>query len=300
MNELVVIDRDFFQELDLQELGLDALAVRHLSEETPLHLGKTDRVYYFLSLASGGLRYQTELITGNPDVAQWVIVSGSSNAWAADGFRATLSAARASIYILSLAGRSGEELKQELSSITAIRTQTCLIYAKRPGIGKQTAAGVLSKFCPEWEFELCEGEEDILRERCAGITRVLIMGSIPQDFSLSRPERLEAEPLLFYNRCDEDVQRFLNPGYAWDQIRMFLKARDWEFSRQYEDFYLGSALYETWAVEGDSAAKSLSLRDDFVMWDRYGLPAERDAYTEENIRNFLGQFRALRAIASRL
>ena len=300
MNELIVIDRDFFQELDFRELGLDALDVRHLSEDTPLRLGEMDRVYYFLSLTNGGLRYQSELILGNPGVAQWVILAGTGNSWALDGFRNALSTARTSIHVLSLADRNGEQLRQNLESIAAIRTQTCLIYSKRSGIGKRTAARLLSKLRPEWKFELCEGEEDILREQCAGITRVLIVGSTPQDFSLSRPERLEAEPFLLFNRCDENVQRFLCPEGLWSQIRMFLKARGWYFPQQYAEFYLGSALYEAWAAEDGSATKSLSLRDGFVMWDRYGLPVERETYTEESIQKFFEQFCALRIIGSRL
>lgn len=131
--------------------------------------------------------------------------------------------------------------------------------------------------------------------------RVIILGDSLQDFSLCQPEQLKVNPIFLFHRCDEEVQLCLRPELLWNQIRAVLAARDWMFPENYPDFYVGSALYESWAMEYErDAVGSLSLQERFVMWDRFGLPVARKDYTEENVRSFLAQFTALRKIGSRL
>ena len=128
------------------------------------------------------------------------------------------------------------------------------------------------------------------------------MGRSIQDFSLSRPELLETEPIFLYHRCDEEVQKYLNPTALWENIRTALAAREWSFPRNYTDFHIGSALYEGWAMELENggSTQSLALLDEFAMWDRFGLPQPREYYTEENIRKFLLGFHTLRDISKKL
>lgn len=302
MDEIVVVDRDQIAEPDLKGLGLDTLEVKRLSDQDSLHLGERDRVYYFLSLISGGLKYQTDFITQNRKVTQWVLVAATDNSWAVDGFLSTLAASNASIQAVIAGGKSPARLKKEIASMVRVHAGTCLIYAKRDGVGKRTAAALLKeKICPQWTFQQCGGAEEDFRQECQGKSRVIIMGNSLQDFSLCRPELLKVNPIFLYHRCDEEVQLCLRPEHLWNEIRTVLAARDWMFPESYPDFYVGSALYESWAMEyerGDMG--SLSLQDRFVMWDRFGLPVAKEEYTEENVRSFLAQFNALRKLGSRL
>ncbi len=302
MNEIVVVDCDQIAEPDLKGLGLDTLEVKRLSDQSALQLGARDRVYYFLSLMGGGLKYQTDFIAQNREVTQWILVAATDNSWAVDGFLSTLAAADTAIQAVTAGGKRATQIKRELASLARIRAKTCLIYAKRAGVGKGTVAALLKeKLCPQWTFQQCDGSEENFRQECQGMNRVIIMGNSLQDFSLCRPELLNVNPIFLYHRCDEEVQLCLRPELLWDEIRTALAARDWMFPESYPDFYVGSALYESWAMECESGdIGSLSLQERFVMWDRFGLPVAKEEYTTEKIRSFLTQFNALRKIGLRL
>lgn len=302
MEEIVVVDCDQIAEPDLKGLGLDTLEVKRLSDQDSLQLGTRDRVYYFLSLMSGGLKYQTDFIAQNREVTQWVLVAATDNPWAVDGFLSTLAAVDAAIQAVTAGGKSVTQLKREIASRARIHAKTCLIYAKRAGVGKRTAAALLKeKLCPQWTFQQCDGSEENFRQECQEMNRVIIMGNSLQDFSLCRPELLNVNPIFLYHRCDEAVQLCLRPEALWNEIRTVLAARDWMFPESYPDFYVGSALYESWAMECESGDMgSLSLQECFVMWDRFGLPVAKEEYTAERVRSFLAQFSALRKISSRL
>ncbi len=302
-NESVVVDQDVLLQPKLDTWGIDVGSVVRLTANEPTpNLGACDRVYYILSLNAGGLGYQLELIRRNPAVTQWVLLVEQNKYAKFWGFEDQLKSLNISVHMIRTLEKDDREIQDEIHAIPFLRGHCCLVYSKRAFTGKKTAAGILQRLCPDWEFEICEGEESGFREQCAGVRRVLIMGRSIQDFSLSRPELLETEPILLYHRCDEEVQKYLNPAALWESVRTALAAREWSFPKNYADFHIGSALYEGWAMElenGDGT-QSLALLDEFAMWDRFGLPQPRECYTDAEIRKFLRGFHGLRDISEKL
>lgn len=299
----MVLDQDVLVQPNPEAWGINAGPVVRLTAGEPApDLGSRDRVYYILSLNAGGLDYQLELIRRNPAVTQWVLLVEQDEYAKFWAFEGQLKNMNISVHIIRTLRKSDREIQDKIRAVPFLRGHCCLIYSKRACTGKKTAARILAQLCPDWEFEIYEGEEAGFRERCAGVRRVLVMGRSIQDFSLSRPEQLETEPIILYHRCDEQVQKYLNPAALWESIRTALAAREWAFPKNYADFHTGSALYEGWAMELDSggSTQSLALLDDFAMWDRFGLPQPREYYTEAEIRKFLRGFHSLRDIGEKL
>ena len=304
MQEIVVLDRDSnnIYQPDLKKLGLSALPVTYLSSDNRLDLGEADRVYYFASMINGFCSYQHQMLLDNPDVAQWIIIIGSGDERLLSIIANGLEDCNVPKHILLAGDMSDEALKAKIDGISVVRCKTCLIYSKRPGVGKKTVKALFNDhYCPKWTFEIREGSEQALWESCGEVQKVLIVGSEPNDFSLCKPDALETSPIFFFNRMDENVQRCADRGALWNELRMYLLARDWELPANYPHFFVGSALYETLSLDsGEGVADSLANQDNFVMWDRFFLPAPRQDYTRESMRKFLAQFCSVRQMSDRI
>ena len=299
--ELIVIDGDVLIKPDLAAWGLDLAEVVSYNGGDVPYLGKRNRVYYILSLSSGGLEYQIELIKKNPGVSQWILLVDRAENAGIWQFEKQLKKLQTTIRVIRTADKTDEEVKGKINAVAVLRERYALICSARGFTGKRTAAELLKHKCPDWEFEICCSYEDFA-EKCSQMGVVIIMGRSLRDFELKKPDGFDLSPIFFFNRCDEQLQNCLDSELLWSGIREILISCGWNLPEVYNDFYVGSALYEKWAmdVEENGGAQSLALSDDFVMWDSYGLPLPRDQYTEANIRKFLSRFHALRDISKKL
>lgn len=299
MSDIVILDSDLLEHPDLEALGLgDAEVVRYHPSRSNVNLGEHERAYYFLSLSAGGLKYQSDLVLHNEYIAQWLLlVTSPAITW---GLRDSLVGVQTPVRILTVDDMTDDEIREVIASVPKICSKKCLIYSRRSSAGKKTVASFWKEYClPDWEFETCEGTEEVLRSKCAVIPRIVIMGSILQDFSIQKPDTLEVEPIFLFYPCDRNVQDSMDVERLWASVRSVLAERKWILPQQYGKFYVGSALYEGWAAEkGSKDFGQMKLVDGFVMWDSYGLPRIHEDYTSENIEKFLGQFHALRDIAA--
>ena len=301
MSDIVILDSDLQELPDLEAIGLGGLQAIHYSpSRTNLNLGEHERAYYFLSLSAGGMKYQTDLVLNNEGISQWVLlITSPVRTW---GLKNTLSGFQASLKIKTVYGLTNEEISSLIDSVPVMHTKKCLIYSKRSAAGKKTTVSFWKKHCrPDWEFETCEGQEEILHSKCSGSPKVIIMGNSLQDFSLQKPDFLEAEPVFLFSQYDRNVQNCIDTEELWGSVRAVLREREWVFPERYDKFYVSSALYEEWSVSSRKPQdfRQMNLVEGFVMWDSYGLPRLREDYTAENIAEFLGQFHALRDIAEK-
>ncbi len=297
----VVIDSDMLFEPDLEGLGLADYEIYRLQYDEELILGETDRVVYLLSMLSGGLAYQINFIEKNMNVAQWLIVAYTDNPRTIHRFRDMLHDMPGSFHMVQAGQKETGEVAKLISGVKILHQKSCLIYSKRPFTGKKSVAALLKAQNPKWKFEICEGNEEEFGERSCEMSKVLIIGRSFQDFSIAKPENLESMPLLLYNRADENWQLCVESERLWQQVRMALCARSWEFPADYPYFYVGSARYEKWRhMESEEADMSFSLLEDFVIWDRFGLPLPHRDYTPEYIHTFLARFDAVERIGAHL
>ena len=301
MGSIVILDSDLLEQPNLAAIGLSNIeTIRYSPLHTNVNLGEHERAYYLLSLSAGGLKYQADLVLRNKKISQWILlITSSIRTW---GLEASLAGVQSSVKILTVDGMTDDEIKDLISAVPKIQKRKCLIYSKRSCIGKKTLASFWREhYLPDWDFETCGGDEKVLREKCAGIPRVVIMGSTLQDFSLQRPDTLEAEPVFLFYPYDKNVQSSMDSARLWSSVRSVLSERKWILPERYENFYAGSALYEGWALAAEDTEdfRQMKLVDGFVMWDSYGLPGVYEDYTAENIEKFLRQFHALKDIAEK-
>lgn len=286
----IIYDKNLMKRPSLKGWDLTEYSVEELTIDHSLALGDTDRAVYFLSLSSGGLRYQIDFIKENKGVGQWFIAAFDGNSRTVTRLKDILGDVDSPLEIIQMKGDGMEKLKNAIESHPVIRRKTCLIYSKRPYTGKKTLAALLVEKCLGWQFPTAEGDEAVLEQESRDVEKLIVMGRSLQDFSLAHPAVWDGTVILWYNRMDQDLQRCRDEKSLWQGIRQVMELRDWILPEKYPHFYTGSALYESWrtAVRLDETYVNTLLVDErFVMWDDYGLPQVRSEYAPAAAARFL-------------
>ena len=112
-----------------------------------------------------------------------------------------------------------------------------------------------------------------------------------------------ASPMLVVTRMEDMVLQSLHPQVLMRDVFKSIAGFKWSQEMQLQNFFMVSTVYEGFrlGVQKDpDLMNSLAKDSRFDMWDCYGLPECRSAYTKERMSEFLEQFNGCERIAARL
>ena len=275
--------------------GLGVAAQQATPQQLALPEG-VSRCIYLVSAASGMPKYQCEFVCGAKQVEQWIVVLLEEDEAATGpvkrGWENALRMMDAAVQVISAKPENLAEALREHWNAFHLPQKACYAVAsRREGNGRRTLAALLQRHQPEAEILIC-GEEE-LAESCKGARHIFLLGTQPGDFQLPPPEDGAARVTLLYNKVDQaPIQRILAQQAKRDVLQQMNRS-GWNISSAFPRFFVTSLYYEALREQLESSAvtcNELRLMKSFVLWDAYGLPQPRGAYTDAAITGFLGSF----------
>lgn len=262
-------------------------------------LGRHERVIYITSLESGGKKYQTDLILNNQDVDEWLVLSEDTESYLLDHFKNSVSRAVSAVRVFNCI----EELKNALRK-PAIKKNSCLICTLAESEYIQPFSNLLKEMLPSWSIaSAVMGENSDILKQCT-MNTVILLGEKPADFrfnDLSDQFRsivalvgMERNPYNYIHQLPQ-LRR---------QIFGSIPSSSLGESLQKENFYPLFLSYEELRMRCEQETISLielKNRDNFAMWDEFGLPMPPSVYSDQAfVHSFLSQFDGCKRLAQRL
>lgn len=261
------------------------------------NIGPAERAIYLANLDSGGTKAQMDILRSNPQVEEWFVLSVGTEEDSWLSFRDRLFDVHVPVHTFS----SVEDLIQAMDRPVILK-HSCLVLSRRENPDADQLISLLMVWLPKWHFETAAFETD--PEICfhTNCSRILLLGREPYDFLGAKlPEN--ATPLLVVTHLEDNVLQSLRPQKLIRDAFGSITGFRWSQEMQQKNFFLVSTAYEGFRLDtrkDPTLFNSLVKDARFDMWDRYGLPECRRAYTRERMKEFLSQFNGCERIAARL
>lgn len=147
---------------------------------------------------------------------------------------------------------------------------------------------LLSKHKRSWTGELAEllfggseGRYEIMDAANLSATDsdiLLLCGEKISDFTrIALPEHMEP---YFIFRFKDDLQNYLDPGLLVEEIAAYYHMTA---ERVASRLFFVDIESEKWLSNPGKTTGADAVSDGILLWDRFGLPVSRSAYTEDNI-----------------
>ena len=261
------------------------------------NIGPAERVIYLAKLDSGGTKAQMNILRNNPQVEEWFVFSKDTQEDSWLSFRDRLFGINVPVYTFSVVNELIGAMERPV-----VMKNSCLVLSQKETQDADELIALLKSWLPMWHFEKAAFVED--PEICFKTTcsRILLLGREPVDFlGVKFPEN--ATPLLVVTRLEDNVLQSLHPKELIRDVYKSITGFRWSEEMQVRNFFLVSTDYESFRLKtkrDPNLLYSLARDSRFDMWDQYGLPEYRSAYTKERMREFLSQFDGCERIAARL
>ena len=159
----------------------------------------------------------------------------------------------------------------------------CMVISKNVQLAKN-AADIFKRYLKEWEIEIPQIKSS---DDYQYADAVLIVGEKGSECAVIAPKVGVRKRKIWINR------RFLNKDEKeemFEQLEQHMNANGWNIADYSDKTYFSDLLYEDFREKlyrNEISYLSLCEQEDFVVWDKYGLPLIREGYTEETVTDFL-------------
>lgn len=291
---IIVRDADVLPQQASQLANVLGLAVKPSSIgvlngiDDPLEQIKTNVIVLITAMRRGWLAYHRKFFqVHKADVPIWIVLLTNTDpviySQAQSGFQA--SGVRVYLHAVDPENSCLAQLREEVCTIARIQPHKVLLYSIRPHCGKRTLKALLSESLQDWSFETAEENLTQSPLEKSDAAHIIIVGTILKDFAVTLPRGIQ--PLYVLTMPDQNVQNYLHRrDLAAQLLRLVPRSWNWTEENATAHLFYISPLYEEWRrinMNPTTAAQ-------FIMWDEFGLPVPRTAYTPERIQAFLAQF----------
>lgn len=286
---VIIIDSDckrYYPQVDYIKtlLGDPQCIVYYLDPMQPLQVKDNCRCVLITAMSSALNKYHRDLIIANPQVRRWLIsivnVSfKSEQEQLLDSIDTALAGTKVSYNIL-FDDCDTLEKTAVICSVPVKEKKMCLIVSKNRILAKQCAE-ILALYLKQWE--IIHKSQNV--EQFYSLADVIIaVGDKEEDFVLQASESHMGRFYVWIRRMEQNVSQKLNK-----RIYEILTKNNWNvgFARE---VYSSSLELERYYYKLNRAGMSvLELKNDenFVMWDKYGLPISNKDYSAEVTCSFL-------------
>ena len=245
--------------------------------------------YVLLTSFSGGVKaYHKMMFQNNPDIRQWVVSIVDVNRQSYQKqFLHQIDMIMADVKIpYKVIFDSSETLKDTAEECKRVLNteRVWLLAAKDQKLLKE-AADLMAERKKGWKFLL---SDCLCQEQADAADAVMLLGRTEEDFDFE-PVSYGMNKLWIWVQQDPEVLCTQESENQLQLITQTLRERGWEFFADMKNICSGSLENEKrclrWQRKEISAA-TLRADGNFVMWDRYGLPAAGDSYSDENVKAF--------------
>lgn len=255
----------------------------------------------FLTCLSGGIKkYHRELFSGQPQILSWIIAVLDVEH---DGYKKqflgqidqAFSASDAYYDVVFDCSGTLEETKKR-RALPAKTRKRCLVVSKNRDLANQVA-NVVEGYLPLWETQsVWLNWEEQYRLADAAI----VVGRKAAELAVPAPLVGVARRFVWIDRGFLDAEE---REELTDEAGEIMNGCGWNIPDYRKCLYCSELLYEKLYREirdGEIGCSALAAHESFVMWDIYGLPMLREAYTEERIAGFLEENCCFARMAERM
>lgn len=255
----------------------------------------------FLTCLTGGIKkYHQDMFAGSPQISSWIIAvlnvehESYKKQFLAQIDQAFYSSDTYYDVVFDCSDMLSETAK--LCALPAKTQKSCLIVSKEQALAKQVRE-VMEICLPSWEIlsPVIKSAEDY---RFADA--VMVVGDKAKELAVPAPAVGLNRRYVWLNRL------FLVPKEYEELTRAAgesMNSCGWNIADYNKCLYTSNLEYEKLYQEiqkGEIGYSALSEYEQFVMWDQYGLPAQRKEYTPERIAGFLKENCCFTGIAERI
>lgn len=281
----------------LNKLGMAKEAMSVLDESVDPLAEDTDGVLLITSMPSGWLGYHQNFFEKHRrDASYWIVLLLNDDPIVIEQAKIGFNADGIRLCLKPITDNTDfGQVLSEIKSVSKVNKQKVFLYSIRPNCGKKTLTDCLQEDLEGWAFETAQEAPftDKLAESDAA--HIVIVGKTLKDFAVSVPKNMN--PLYVLTMPDENVQAYLHMDeLPLRLLEMIPSHLQWTEEAAASHLFYISPLYEQWRKMEIIPA----LDSRFIMWDNFGLPLSREAYTKENIRLFLAQFNQCDRLVKRL
>ncbi len=262
--------------------------------------GNRDRCVFLTCLSGGIKKYHQDLFSGQPQIFSWIIAVLDVEH---DGYKKqflgqidqAFGASDAHYDVVFDCCRTLEETKKRCAIPVKTRKRG-LVVSKNRDLAKQVR-DVVEGYLPLWETQ---ASWLTLEEQYRFADAVIVAGRKPEELAVVAPPVGVTRRFVWINRgflAMEEREELT------DEAGETMNACGWNIPDYRKCLYCSEFLYEKLYREirdGEIGYSALAEHESFVMWDSYGLPMVRAAYTEERIAGFLEENCCFARIAGRI
>lgn len=295
---LVVVDSDckilFKEKLKIEQMLKDfQLTVIYLDDLVDYDLneyaqdGKYERCILLTKLQNGIMKYHKELLQKKTYFKCWTIsILDVENKYYESQFISQID----SVFFKTnqkyhIVFDESISLKNTVEDCTRVLPEksTYLIISNNLVLAEKVKK-IISGYLPEWSV-ICNDNNSYEYEDASA---TLVVGEEKNDFLVPPPKYAKSKVSMWLNvPLGQSVSKIKETK---TNIGIKMNELDWNIADYNKYISFSNILFENFYLEIKSGIMSylaLSKNDDFVMWDKYGLPLDSSAYTEKAIEEFL-------------
>lgn len=180
-----------------------------------------------------------------------------------------------------------QTIPKAMDRLKKLLSDTVVITSAGKHTGKRKTASVLQRYYPQMSFEVCEADDVVDAGEIA--RKIIVVGCKPTDFIIPVIEDAQFRLILLKNMVDKTPLVFSQLQKHRSAVIQNMNNNGWDLPHRFSSFYLCSMLYEEFYLDITQSDNYFEFEkyQSFVMWDKYGLPCERNKYTEVAVCDFL-------------
>lgn len=262
--------------------------------------GNRDRCVFLTCLSGGIKKYHQDLFSGQPQILSWIIAVLDVEY---DGYKKqflgqidqAFGESDAHYDVVFDCSGTLEETKKRCALPVKTR-KSCLVVSKNRELAKQVR-DVVEGYLPLWEVQAVW---PVSEEQYRFADAVIAAGMEVTELAVPAPSVGVTRRFVWIERGFLDAEE---REELTDEVGETMNGCGWNIPDYRSCLYCSELLYEKLHREirdGEIGYSALAAHESFVMWDGYGLPMVREAYTADRIAGFLEENCCFTRIAGRI
>lgn len=298
--KLVIVDSDISASVDVKALlALEDIYIWNINTEElsengydlqnvllDIEYDKIEQAALLSKFSSGVVKYHTAMLKKSAGIPFWTIVALDNEYQAVQKqmisvFEANLAAKEIRYRVIFDKSDALLKTNTTLAKSVPARRWVCLISKNDPETANRLAEYIVEAK-PDWECVICSDTNECDLDTA---DRIVVIGNEISDFNF-KPVQYGLDRLYFWFEIkigEPITSKFTDKKQV---LVDSLISSGWNMASQAKHMLSGISKFEKIKYDLDTKAaalESLVNDEDFVMWDKYGLPVSSDTYKDTTV-----------------